>query len=108
LSCANDPFNYCKPVAKLLADHLALTRTAVSVNPKFFLGTDSVPHALSSKRGGSDGLGKCAEGVFTQPYATQLVLEAFENGVERDVLQPKGVGKNVLKGFLGDFGGSFM
>lgn len=104
---ANDPFNYCKPVAKLPTDRLALVRTAASGNPKFFLGTDSAPHALSSKRGGSDGLGKCAAGVFTQPYATQLVLEAFENGMEREVLQPKDLGRDVLRGFLGEFGRRF-
>jgi dihydroorotase len=93
----DEPFNYCKPVTKLPRDRLALIRTAASGNPKFFLGTDSAPHALSAKRGGSDGLGKCAAGVFTQPYATQLVLEAFGDGAEKGVLQPEALGKDVLR-----------
>jgi dihydroorotase len=61
----NGPFNYCKPVAKLRTDRLLLIGTAVSGNPKFILGTDNAAHALSSKRGGIDGLGKFAAGVFT-------------------------------------------
>ena len=104
---ANDPFNYCKPVAKLPADRLALIRTAASGNPKFFLGTDSAPHALSAKRGGGDGMGKCAAGVFTQPYATQLVLEAFEDAVEKGILQSEALSKHALTGFLGEFGRKF-
>lgn len=103
----NDPFNYCKPVAKLPADRLALITTAASGNPKFFLGTDSAPHALSAKRGGGDGMGKCAAGVFTQPYATQLVLEAFEGAVEKGILKSEALSKDVLTGFLGEFGRKF-
>ena len=104
---ANDPFNYCKPVAKLPADRLALIKTAASGSPKFFLGTDSAPHALSAKRGVGDGMGKCAAGVFTQPYATQLVLEAFENALEKGILELGALTKPVLKGFLGEFGRAF-
>jgi dihydroorotase len=104
---ANEPFNYCKPVAKLPKDRLALIKAAASGNPKFFLGTDSAPHALSAKRGGDDGLGKCAAGVFTQPYATQLVLEAFESGIEKGVLERGALGGDVLRGFLGEFGRRF-
>lgn len=104
---ANDPFNYCKPVAKLPADRLALITTAASGNPKFFLGTDSAPHALSAKRGGGDGMGKCAAGVFTQPYATQLVLDAFEGAVEKGILKSEALSRDVLTGFLGEFGRKF-
>ena len=104
---ANDPFNYCKPVAKLPADRLALIKTAASGNPKFFLGTDSAPHALTAKRGGGDGMGKCAAGVFTQPYATQLVLEAFENALGKGILEVNALEEDVLKGFLGGFGRKF-
>lgn len=96
---ANDPFNYCKPVAKLPADRLALITTAASGNPKFFLGTDSAPHPLGAKRGGGGGIGKCAAGVFTQPYATQLVLEAFEGAVEKGILKSEALSKDVLTGF---------
>ena len=101
---ANDPFNYCKPVAKLPADRLAVIKTAAAGNPEFFLGTDSAPHALSAKRDGGDGMGKCAAGVFTQPYATQLVLEASENAVGKVILDVDALGEDVLKGFWGEFG----
>ncbi len=104
---ANDPFNYCKPVAKLPADRLALIETAASGNPKFFLGTDSAPHALSAKRGGSDGMGKCAAGVFTQPHATQLVLAALENAVKEEVIEKDALTMRVVRGFLGEFGRKF-
>jgi dihydroorotase len=52
-------------------------------------------------------LGKYAAGVFTQPYATQIVLEAYESGVEEGVLQPEGLSEDVLTGFLGEFGRKF-
>lgn len=104
---ANDPFNYCKPVAKLPADRLALIETAASGNPKFFFGTDSAPHALNAKRGGEDGLGKCAAGVFTQPYATQLVLAAFENAIKEEVIEEGALTERVIRGFLGEFGRRF-
>jgi hypothetical protein len=42
-----------------------------------------------------------------QPYPTQLVLEALENGIERKVLRPSDVGTDVLKGFWGEFGRKF-
>jgi len=100
---ANDLFNYCKHVAKLPADRLALITTTASGNPKFFLGTDSAPHALSAKRGGGDGMGKCAAEVFTQLHATQLVLEAFEGIMEKGILKSEALSKDVLTGFLGEF-----
>ena len=104
---ANDPFNYCKPVAKLPQDRLALIKTAASGSPKFFLGSDSAPHPLSAKRGGEGALGKCAAGVFTQPYATQLVLNAFEAAIEKGILWREHLGGDVLSGFLGIFGRRF-
>ena len=82
-----DPLNFCKPVAKLPSDRLALLKAAFGGEEKFFFGTDSAPHPMHAKRGGEE-MGKCAAGVFTQPYATQLVLEAAEvaarQGVERE------------------------
>ena len=104
---ANDAFNYCKPVAKLPSDRVALIRTAASGNRKFFLGTDSAPHLLSAKRGGDHGTGKCAAGVFTQPYATQLVLEAFKSAVGKRILKAEDVSEGVIRGFLGEFGRAF-
>ncbi|KAJ9667722.1 dihydroorotase [Coniosporium apollinis] len=99
---AGDPFCFCKPVAKTPEDRLALLRTAASGNPKFFLGTDSAPHPVQKKREEPP-----AAGVFTQPYATQLVLDAFELGCEEGVLREEDVTREVLEGFLGGFGRTF-
>lgn len=104
-----DPINFCKPVAKLPADRLALLKAATSGNSKYFLGTDSAPHLLGAKRGGMDmhQVGKCAAGVFTQPYATQLVLEAFEAAVAKGVVKQEELNQTTLEGFLGEFGRTF-
>lgn len=104
-----DPMNFCKPVAKLPRDRVALLKAATSGNPKYFLGTDSAPHLLGAKKGGMDmhEVGKCAAGVFTQPYATQLVLEAFEAAVGKGVIDQEQLSKTVLEGFLGGFGRKF-
>ena len=104
---ANDPFSFCKPVAKLPEDRFALLKAAASGSSKFFLGTDSAPHPLLSKRGGNDGRGRCAAGVFTQPYATQLVLEAFDLAINKGILSEQEVTLDVLQGFLGVHGRQF-
>jgi len=100
---AGDPFCFCKPVAKTPADRDALLRAAASGNPKFFLGTDSAPHPATAKRGGD----RIAAGVFTQPYATQLVLDAFGEACERGVLKEEDLTEEMLEGFLGGFGRRF-
>lgn len=92
-----------KPVAKLPGDRAALLQAAMSGNPKFFFGSDSAPHPLAAKKGGD----KIAAGVFTQPYATQLVLDALEQSVQRGILKKEGVTVERLKGFLSDFGRRF-
>jgi dihydroorotase len=105
---AGDPINFCKPVAKLPSDRLALIQAAVCGSPKFFLGTDSAPHPLHAKKGGAgDVLGKCAAGVFTQPYATALVLDALEQAIGKGHLAKEAVTLEVLKGFLGEHGRRF-
>lgn len=104
---ANDPLNFCKPVAKLPSDRQALIRAATSGDGKFFLGTDSAPHLLTAKRGGNSGIDKCAAGVFTQPYATQLVLEALEMAVKRAIIDKDSVKEDILRGFLGLHGRRF-
>lgn len=81
-----NPFHFCKPVAKLPSDRAALLRAVVSdeARGRFFLGSDSAPHLKGAKRG--DTLGArdgTAAGCFTQPYVTQLLLGALEEGVER-------------------------
>lgn len=99
---AGDPHCFCKPVAKTPADRRALLKTAVSGNPKFFLGTDSAPHPAISKRGD-----KVAAGVFTQPHAVGYVLSALELAVERGVLKAEDVTEEKLQGFLGGYGRAF-
>jgi dihydroorotase len=105
---AGDPINFCKPVAKLPSDRVALLKAATSGDGKFFLGTDSAPHPLKIKKGGMGmDCGKCAAGVFTQPYATQIVLEAFEEAVEKAILKNENVSEGTVKGFLGETGRKF-
>ena len=103
---AGDPINYCKPVAKTPKDRQALLKAAVS-GSKFFLGSDSAPHPLKAKRGGDMGMDKCIAGIFTQPYVTQLALEAIENAIEKGLLSQDEVTENVLHGFLGVHGRKF-
>ena len=49
------PHHYCLPVIKREAHREALVAAAVSGNPKFFLGTDSAPHARHTKENGAAG-----------------------------------------------------
>ena len=98
-----DPFCYCKPVAKTKADRDALLRAAASGNPKFFFGSDSAPHPVGAKRGGD----KVAAGVFTQPYATQNVLDALEQACAEGVLDYEDITTNVLERFMSKFGRAF-
>lgn len=107
---AGDPINFCKPVAKLPTDRVALLKAATSGDPKFFFGSDSAPHLLSAKKGLSDGglgAGKCAAGVFTQPNVVGFVLEAFENAVSMGVVSAEKLTTEVVEGFLSGFGRQF-
>ncbi|OJJ45754.1 hypothetical protein ASPZODRAFT_133625 [Penicilliopsis zonata CBS 506.65] len=100
---AGDPFCFCKPVAKTPADRDELLRTAASGNPKFFFGSDSAPHPAVSKRGGD----KIAAGVFTQPYTTQYVLDAFEQACENGILKEEDITPEIVEGFLSKHGRAF-
>ena len=100
---AGDPINYCKPVAKTFADRTALLRAASSGNPKFFFGSDSAPHPITSKYSKN----KSAAGVFTQPYATQLVIEALEIAVETGALKEEDITLEKINGFLSGHGRAF-
>ena len=103
-----DPVNYCKPVAKSPSDRFALIHAVVSGNPKFFLGTDSAPHPINAKRTDRTVAGaRCAAGVFTQPYATQLVLTALEEVFEKDGMVPAVTLESLLGGFLSEYGRRF-
>jgi dihydroorotase len=102
-SWAGDPFCFCKPVAKTPADRDALLRAAASGNPKFFFGSDSAPHPAVAKRGGD----KIAACVFSQPYAAQLVIDAFYQGCQNGVLKEDDITPEILEGFLSKFGREF-
>lgn len=67
------PHHFCKPIPKRPQDQEALIKAATSGNPKFFLGTDSAPHAKGKKECDSG----CA-GVFTAPIAMPLLTTLFE------------------------------
>ena len=67
------PHAYCLPVAKREHHRQALVAAAVSGDPKFFLGTDSAPHARADKETACG----CA-GLYTAPLALELYAEVFE------------------------------
>jgi dihydroorotase len=67
------PHHYCLPVLKREIHRRALVEAATSGNSKFFLGTDSAPHARHTKENDCG----CA-GVYTAHAAIELYAEAFE------------------------------
>jgi dihydroorotase len=77
------PHNYCLPVLKRERHREALVAAATSGSPKFFLGTDSAPHARSTKEHACG----CA-GAFTAPAAIELYAQAFEAAGCLDRLEP--------------------
>ena len=66
------PHLYCLPVLKREAHRRALIEAATSGNPKFFLGTDSAPHARHTKETDCG----CA-GIYTAHAGIELYAEAF-------------------------------
>jgi dihydroorotase len=67
------PHAYCLPVAKREKHRLAVRRAATSGSPKFFLGTDSAPHARPAKESACG----CA-GIFNAPFALESYAAVFE------------------------------
>lgn len=86
------PHAYCLPVLKREVHRLALVRAATSGNPKFFLGTDSAPHAQGRKECSSG----CA-GCYSALNAMELYAEIFEAEGALD----------KLEGFASHFGADF-
>jgi dihydroorotase len=86
------PHLYCLPVLKRETHRRALVAAATSGNPKFFLGTDSAPHARDAKEHACG----CA-GCYSAPYALPLYAEAFEDAGALD----------RLEGFASFFGADF-
>ena len=66
------PHHYCLPVVKREIHRQALVRAAVSGSPKYFLGTDSAPHARHTKETDCG----CA-GIYTAHAGIELYAEAF-------------------------------
>ncbi|WP_310534300.1 dihydroorotase [Novosphingobium sp.] len=67
------PHMYCLPVAKREQHRLALRKAATSGHAKFFLGTDSAPHAVGAKEAACG----CA-GIFNAPFAIESYAAVFE------------------------------
>ncbi len=67
------PHYYCLPVLKKERHRQALVAAATSGSDKFFLGTDSAPHAAQLKE-----QSVCGAGCYTAPAALELYAEAFE------------------------------
>jgi len=76
------PHHYCLPVLKRERHRQALLEAAISGNPKFFLGTDSAPHAQAAKETSCG----CA-GLYTAHAAIELYAEAFEQADALDQLE---------------------
>jgi dihydroorotase len=76
------PHHYCLPILKREEHRLALAKAATSGNPKFFLGTDSAPHAKLTKEAACG----CA-GIYTAHAAIELYAEVFEAASALDKLE---------------------
>lgn len=86
------PHYYCLPILKTEPDRVALVEAATSGNPRFFLGTDSAPHAKHTKEAACG----CA-GMFSAHAGIELYAEAFDSA--------GALGR--LEGFASDFGPDF-
>jgi dihydroorotase len=86
------PHWYCLPVLKRERHRQALVAAATSGNPRFFLGTDSAPHARHDKESDCG----CA-GCYTAWHAMELYATAFDRAGALD----------RLEGFASHFGADF-
>lgn len=76
------PHFFCLPVLKRERHREALVAAAISGSPKFFLGTDSAPHAVGAKESSCG----CA-GVYTAHAAIELYAEVFDDAGALDRLE---------------------
>ncbi|QFU01537.1 Dihydroorotase [Halomonas sp. THAF5a] len=76
------PHYYCLPILKRERHRQALLEAATSGSPRFFLGTDSAPHAQGDKESACG----CA-GVYSAPAALELYATAFEQAGALDRLE---------------------
>jgi len=86
------PHFYCLPILKTEPDRASLLEAATSGDPRFFLGTDSAPHAQHTKENACG----CA-GMFSAHAGIELYAEAFEAAGRLP----------ALEGFASDFGADF-
>jgi len=86
------PHNYCLPILKREVHRAALVAAATSGNPKFFLGTDSAPHARHTKENDCG----CA-GMYSAHAGIELYAEVFAAAGALD----------RLEAFAGHFGADF-
>jgi dihydroorotase len=86
------PHLYCLPVLKRESDRLALLDAVAGGDARFFLGTDSAPHARSTKENACG----CA-GVYSAHAALELYAEIFELAGMLHRLEP----------FASEFGAKF-
>jgi dihydroorotase len=86
------PHLYCLPVLKRERDRVALLDAVVAGDPRFFLGTDSAPHARSTKEAACG----CA-GIYSAHAALELYAEVFEQAGAL----------HRLEGFASEFGPRF-
>ncbi|MDO4636592.1 MAG: dihydroorotase [Lautropia sp.] len=76
------PHWYCLPVLKRETHRRALIEAATSGNPRFFLGTDSAPHARTMKE-----IGAACAGCYTGLHALALYAWAFDEADALDRLE---------------------
>jgi dihydroorotase len=76
------PHFYCLPILKRETHRAALVAAATSGDARFFLGTDSAPHARDTKEAACG----CA-GVFTAPVALPWLAQIFEDADALDRLE---------------------
>jgi dihydroorotase len=86
------PHFYCLPILKTETDRDALVAAATGGDPRFFLGTDSAPHARHTKENACG----CA-GMYSAHAGLELYAEAFERAGALD----------RLEGFAAHFGADF-
>jgi dihydroorotase len=67
------PHLYCLPIAKRAHHRTALRKAATSGDARFFLGTDTAPHAIETKEAACG----CA-GIFNAPAALEAYLQVFD------------------------------
>lgn len=85
----NDVFNgglqphmYCLPIAKREEDLRAIQQAAVSGDSRFFFGSDSAPHFITSKESSAG-----AAGIFNVPTAVPYVAQVFAEESALDKLE---------------------